>query len=109
MNNKKLILLAIIAAFWVGAATAHEGGPNCVVHMVGNSGPIIGTKTCGSYSVWYQDDNADGVVDRCTGVFLAHDKFHTFPVRMILNPDINGKPEIGCSCEPVITEGGGDS
>ena len=106
---KKLILIvALITAFWVVAAVAHEGGPNGVRHLEGRYDGMTGSQDCGSYQVWVKGD-VNGRVTGCMGVFLDHEVIHYFPTKMTLRPDMNGKPEIGCSCWPVVTDQGGDS
>ncbi|MHA2039023.1 MAG: hypothetical protein ACXACU_15860 [Candidatus Hodarchaeales archaeon] len=96
------VLIMIIFTLLASFANAHE--TNQFTHMTDRSGPIVGQQICSTgITVWMQDTDNDGTVDKCTGVIFAHDQIHIAPFRMkaIL---INDKLTIGCTCE-VLDEG----
>jgi len=65
-----LALLLVTAEFVEG----HEG--DGFTHMIGSSGPLIGSSMCGMTTIWAHDDDEDGNVDRCSQVMLVHGEVH---------------------------------
>ena len=110
INQWMVMIVAFIFVLVVGTlvlidiAHGHEG--NGWKHMSGNSGPIIGSMHCGlGISVWFQDMDEDGELDKCTLVLLDHGKFHVAPAEMTMTEATeyeSAKPT--CSCR-LIEEG----
>jgi len=93
-----LLLLSLISLGMVTVALPHEGDYR---HMTGRSGYMIGQRHCGIHTVWFHDDDDDGVVDRCSGIFYNHGVVHKIPVELIIKDN-----KLTCGCQP-ITKGEG--
>ena len=92
------ILLVILILVMSVSVYAHED--DNWKHMTGGSGPLIGQMYCGmGIDVWFNDRNSDGIVDECTAVFLAHDKFHLHSFETSIEENYLGEMEESCSCE----------
>lgn len=90
---KYLLVILSILFVWT-AAWAHEG--HGFTHMTEPSGPLIGSRWCGSgILMWFHDDNEDNIVDRCSEVLLIHDRIHIRNRELINGKCICREEEVG--------------
>ena len=89
------VIFAIVVIMTMTTIT-HGHESDGFKHMSGSSGSIIKAKFCGDgTTVWWVDENNDGMVDVCKKALLNHERLH-----IKLSEPINNE----CTCEETDDE-----